>query len=146
MTDSFVNYLSYFVHYCDSSPYAVINESYLMRTGLSHDLQHSSQALLDSLLVHICGSCALVTLWPWFNLFGVFVVLDDGWSCETEKHVSQTRAPYIFNEPIVGREQRSHGSCPEALNSPVYESLCEREKEKVKVMRVTLGFILFVPV
>lgn len=43
------------------------------------------------------------------------------------------RASYIFNEPIVGREQRSHGFHPEALNSPVYKSLCVREKKRVKV-------------
>lgn len=50
---------------------------------------HDSQALLvDSLLVHICGRCALVAFWPWLNLCGVFVVLDAGWFCETEKHVS----------------------------------------------------------
>ncbi len=85
-------------------------------------MHHASQVLfLDSLVVHICGCCALTVLWPCLNLFGVFVVLASGWSCETEKHVSWKRASHIFNEPIVGRKQRSHGSHPETLNSPVYE-------------------------
>lgn len=92
-------------------------------------VHHEAPVLLvDSLLVHICGCCALAALWPCLNLLSVFVVLASGWSCETEKHVSWKRASHIFNEPIVGRKQRSQGSHPEALNSTIYE-----KKRKLKV-------------
>lgn len=101
---------------------------------------HESQVLtVDSLSVHICGRCALVALWPCLNLLGVYVVLDAARSCESEKHVSWMRASQIFNEAIVGRVQRSHGSSPEALNCSVYDCLCVRRRNKV--LRVTLGLV-----
>lgn len=104
-----------------SHKWKLFNKNRAVRWFVAFEHHESQVLLVDSVLVHICGCCALTALWPCLNLFGVFVVLASGWSCETEKHVSWKRASHIFNEPIVGRKQRSHGSHPEALNSPVYE-------------------------